>query len=57
MNFSKEDNLKRIADALERISPLPVDNTNLEKSNLFVYYSIVFKIDRTASKVTNSLAF
>ena len=29
MKFSKEDNLKRIADALERISPLPIDNKNL----------------------------
>ena len=37
MTFSKEDNLKRIADALERISPLPVDNSNLEKSNLFLW--------------------
>ncbi len=37
MNFSKEYNLKRIADALERISPLPVDNSNLEKSNLFLW--------------------
>ena len=37
MKFSKEDNLKRIADALERISPLPVDNKNLEKSNLFLW--------------------
>ena len=37
MNFSKEDNLKRIADALERISPLPIDNKNLDKSNLFLW--------------------
>ena len=37
MKFSNEDNLKRIADALERISPLPVDNKNLEKSNLFLW--------------------
>ncbi len=37
MNFSKEDNLKRIADALERISPLPFDNNNLDKSNLFLW--------------------
>lgn len=37
MKFSKEDNLKRIADALERISPLPIDNKNLDKSNLFLW--------------------
>ena len=37
MKFSSEDNLKRIADALERISPLPIDNKNLEKSNLFLW--------------------
>ena len=37
MKFSKEDNLKRIADALERISPLPIDNKNLDKSSLFLW--------------------
>ena len=37
MKFSKEDNLRRIADALERISPLPIDNKNLDKSNLFLW--------------------
>jgi hypothetical protein len=37
MNFSKEDNLKRIADALERISPLPINYKNLDKSNLFLW--------------------
>ena len=37
MKFSKEDNLRRIADALERISPLPIDNNNLDKSNLFLW--------------------
>ena len=37
MKFSKEDNLKRIADALERISPLPIDNKNLDNSNLFLW--------------------
>ena len=36
MNFSKENNLKRIADALERISPLPINYKNLDKSNLFL---------------------
>ena len=37
MKFSKEDNLKRIADALERISPLPINYKNLDKSNLFLW--------------------
>jgi len=37
MKFSREDNLKRIADALERISPLPIDNKNLDESNLFLW--------------------
>tara|TARA_X000001036_G_C20504541_1_gene735330 strand:+ start:49 stop:933 length:885 start_codon:yes stop_codon:yes gene_type:complete len=37
MKFSNENNLKRIADALERISPLPIDNKNLDKCNLFLW--------------------
>ena len=37
MNFSKENHLKRIAEALERISPLPIDYENLDKSNLFLW--------------------
>ena len=37
MKLSNENHLKRIADALERISPLPIDNKNLDKSNLFLW--------------------
>ena len=37
MKFSNENHLKRIADALERISPLPINYNNLDKSNLFLW--------------------
>ena len=37
MNIFEDNNLKRIADALERISPKPIDLKNLDKSNLFLW--------------------
>ena len=37
MNSFEDKNLKRIADALERLIPSPINLQNLNSSNLFVW--------------------
>ena len=37
MNSFEDNNLKRIADALDRLIPSPINLQNLNSSNLFIW--------------------